>query len=789
MKEMNHNKVVKAGVSGLVIMGLIAGSVEYAGHTYLYDHAVAKVVEQSVEQTEKVTPAAAAEQSSETGEISKEETVYVTLKADGQTDKIIVSNWLKNSAGAGTVSDLSSLKDIINTKGDEKFTQDGENLNWETSNEDIYYQGTSTEQLPVGISIQYELDGKEVQPADIVGKSGKLTMRIQYSNTSQSQVKINDKSEEIYTPFVMITGMILPVEKFTNVEIDHGQVVSEGDNDIVVAYGMPGLKDSLALDDMELSEDIDLDTDKMNDKLTDTVEITADVKDFSMGPTYTVATTDMFKDLDITNMDDVDDLEDKMDDIMDASSQLVDGSKTLQEGLETLDENFVTYSNAIDTVNKGVKDLDKGAGKLNKGTKTYTKGVDTLLKGVNTYTKGAKKLSNGVKQYVGGVNTMVDGVNTLDKSTSGLPTQYKTFGDGVKAFVNSVTTLLSEDNMKNLTEGIQSLKDGVSQVNTGLKAVQGGVSSLNENAAKLKKTEELDQCVAGLQQMKNMYIQMAESAVSAEEKQQYQQMAAVVTGAIQYIEGGEQLAAGIDAATNGKADGDSDQNGEADLAIALSKLQAATDSESSETNLATGTETLSESAKTMSGYAKQLRDNSPALLNGNEQISSGITQISNAITQLKTGGKQITSNNKALTDGADSLIKNTGTIQKNSKKITKNSPSLRKATKSLAGGTKKLASGLKKLVKSTSSVAGGINKLLDGSGDLSDGMKKFDKEAIHKLTDSVTDVTDSVGELTDRVKGVHKASQEYRSYSGLAKDMDGSVKFIMTTEEIKQLAD
>lgn len=785
MKEMNHNKVVKAGVSGLVIMGLIAGSVEYAGHTYWYDHAVAKVVEQSVEQKEEVTPAAAAEQTKETKEVSKEETVYATLKADGQTDKIIVSNWLKNSAGAGKVSDVSELEEIVNTKGDETFTQNGEKLDWETGDADIYYQGVSHDQLPVGISIHYELDGKEVQPADIVGKSGKLKLQIKYVNRSLTEVEIQDEEEQIYTPFIMMTGMILPVEKFTNVTIDHGHVVSEGDNDIVVAYGMPGLKESLALDDMELSEDIDLDTDKMNDKLTDTVEITADVKDFSMGPTYTVATADMFKDLDITNMDDVGDLEDKMDDIIDASSELVDGSKTLQDGLETLDENFATYSDAIDTINKGVKTLDRGAGKLNKGTKTYTKGVDALLKGVNTYTKGAKKLSNGVKQYVRGVNTMVDGVNTLDKSTSGLPAQYKTFGDGVKTFVDSVTTLLSEDNMKNLTDGIQSLKNGVSQVDTGLKAVQGGVASLNENAAKLKKTEELDQCVAGLKQMKTMYTQMAESAVSNEEKQQYQQMAVVVTGAIQYIEGGEQLAAGIDAATNGKADGDSDQNGEADLAIALSKLQAATDSESSETNLATGTEALLESTKSMSGYAKQLRDSSPALLSGNEKISSGIAQISSAITQLKTGGKQITGNNKALTDGADSLIKNTGTIQKNSKKITKNSSSLRKATKSLASGTKKLASGLKKLVKSTGSVANGINKLADGSGDLSDGMKKFDKEAIHKLTDSVTDMTDSVGELTDRVKGVHEASKEYKSYSGLAKGMEGSVKFIMSTEEIK----
>lgn len=785
MRDRKNNQIIKAGVSGLVIMGLLAGCVEYAGHTYWYDHINAKAVEQTVEQKETVKPAEAPKKSEETATISKEETVYATLKADGQTNKIIVSNWLKNSANAGKISDVSELEEIVNTKGDEPFTQNGEKLEWETADADIYYQGVSRDPLPVGIYIQYELDGKEVQPADIVGKSGKLKIRIEYTNQSLTTVKIGGEEEEIYTPFIMMTGMILPVENFTNVTIDHGHVISEGDNDIVVAYGMPGLKENLELDELDLSKDIDLDTDKLNDKLTDTVEITADVKDFSMGSTYTVATSDMFRDLDIKDADDVDELDDKMYEMIQASSELIDGTKTLQDGLQSLDRSFDTYAAAVGSVNKGVKDLDKGAKKLRKGTKTYTKGVDKLLKGVNTYTAGAKSLGQGIKKYIDGVDTMVNGVNTLDQSTSALPGQYQKFSEGVTKFINSVKTLLSEDNMKQLTDGTQSLQDGVAQVDSGLQAVQGGVSSINETVKKLKQTEELDQCVTGLKQMQAMYTQMAESAQTDAEKQQYQQMAAALTGAIQYIEGGEQAAAGLDAATNGKADGESDQNGTADLALALSQLQAATDTTSEDANLYTGAGALSESAKTISGYAKQLRDSSTDLLNANTQISTGLTQISNAIGQLKTGGKQITDNDKALKEGADSIIKNTGTIQKNSKKLTKNSPTLRKATKTLAGGTKKLASGLTRLMKSTGLVSKGIGKLSDGSEDLHDGMVKFDHEAVEKLVNAVAEVGRGINQLKDRVKGVHQAAEEYQSYSGISDGMEGSVKFIMSTEEIK----
>lgn len=787
MKERNHSRIVKAGVSGLVIMGLVAGCVEYAGHTCWYDHINAKAVERTVEQKENVTPMEAREKEKEKKPeaVSKEETVYATLKADGQTDKIIVSNWLKNSAGAGKVSDVSELEEIVNTKGDETFTQNGENLDWETADADIYYQGVSHDQLPVGMTIQYELDGKEVQPADIVGKSGKLTIRIRYENRSLEYEDEDHPEGSIYTPFIMVTGMVLPVDKFTNVTIDHGQVVSEGDNDIVVAYGMPGLQENLALDDLDLGEGMDLDTDKLNDKMTDTVEITADVKDFSLGSTYTVATADFFRDLDITDSDQMDELDDKMYDIVDASSELVKGTKTLQGGLKTLDQNFDTYAKAIGTVNKGVKTLNKGAKELKKGTKTYTKGADQLLKGVNTYAKGAKTLGKGIKKYVDGVDTMVNGVNTLDKSTSGLPEQYRKFSEGVTGFVSAVGTLLSEANMQQMTDGTQSLQNGIAEVDAGLQAVQDGVSTINDTVNQLKQTEELDQCVSGLETMKTLYTQMAESAQTDAEKQQYQQMAAAVTGALQYIKGGEQVAAGLDAATNGKADGEDDQNGTADLALALSKLQKATDTTSDETNLYTGAGALAESAGTISGYAAQLRGSSADLLSADAQIGTGLTQISNAIGQLKTGGTQIAGNNQTLKEGADAIIKNTGTIQKNSKKLTKNSPVLRKATRTLAGGTKKLASGLAELVESTGAVSDGIAKLSDGSGTLHDGMSQFNDKAILQLQTTVADVGEGTRDLLDRVQVIQKASEEYRSYSGIADGMEGSVKFIMSTEEVK----
>ena len=142
------------------------------------------------------------------------------------------------------------------------------------------------------MQITYKLDGEKVAPKDIVGKSGKLEMTIKYSNTSKKQVTVAGEKKDIYTPFLMATGMILPVDKFDNIDIDNGQVLSEGENNIVIAYGMPGLFESLDLKNVDLGDDVDVDTDELNDKITDSVKITADVKDFSMSQTYTVATAD-----------------------------------------------------------------------------------------------------------------------------------------------------------------------------------------------------------------------------------------------------------------------------------------------------------------------------------------------------------------------------------------------------------------------------------------------------------------------------------------------------------------
>lgn len=44
-------------------------------------------------------------------------------------------------------------------------------LTWKAAGNDIYYQGTTEKTIPIDVKITYYLDGKEMKPEDMVGKS------------------------------------------------------------------------------------------------------------------------------------------------------------------------------------------------------------------------------------------------------------------------------------------------------------------------------------------------------------------------------------------------------------------------------------------------------------------------------------------------------------------------------------------------------------------------------------------------------------------------------------------
>lgn len=354
--------------------------------------------------------------STDTQDVYKEETVYVNADETGNSDEVTVSDWLKNSGSvSGNLTDESILKEIKNVKGDETFTENGDQLTWNTAGEDIYYQGTTDKELPVSVKLTYFLDGKEVKPDELKGKSGHLKIQVQYTNNEKKTVTVDGKEEEVYTPFVMMTGMILPNETFSNVTIDNGKVISDGSRNIVVGFGMPGLKDSLDLDEETTKEAEDKGV-----TIPENFEMEADVTDFTMSSTFTVALTDLLDDMDMDNIIDVDSLKDSLNELEDAALELVSGSGTLADGASTLADGVSSYTAGADELNAGIQKYLGSNGELNGSVTEYVNGVGKVVKGVKDYTSGTNALANGVTSYVVGEQKIAAGAAQLSQLSKGL---------------------------------------------------------------------------------------------------------------------------------------------------------------------------------------------------------------------------------------------------------------------------------------------------------------------------------------------------------------------------------
>lgn len=345
---------------------------------------------QEEEAEDKLKEVLASEDKS-TEEAGKEETVYVVANADGSANNVIVSEWLKNKDGSDTLKDASDLKDITNVKGDETFTQNGEEITWDAKGNDIYYQGTTDKELPVTEKITYYLDGEEMTPEEIAGKSGKVTIRFDYTNNEKTTQVVDGEEHEVYVPFTVMTGMILP-EDYSNVEVTNGKVISDGSKKVVVGVAMPGLKDSLAIEDGDLEEEVEI---------PDYIEITADVENFSLDMTMSVIMNDLLGSVELDEAFDLSGLEDSIDTLSDSSKKLVDGSEDLAEGLETLKSSMKEFTSGVNTLKNGITSYTNGASEINNGAAALSNGIDSMSQGVSSLTSAlGTAMSDSEKQAV-----------------------------------------------------------------------------------------------------------------------------------------------------------------------------------------------------------------------------------------------------------------------------------------------------------------------------------------------------------------------------------------------------
>ena len=681
-------------------------------------------------------------------ETSKDETVYVLAGADGTVQKIIVSDWIKNAMAADSLEDKTELSDIENIKGDESFTLGGDNsCVWDAQGNDIYYQGNIEKELPVQMSVCYTLDGQAIAPEALAGQSGHVTIRFDYQNMQYKEVLLDGKTEKIYVPFTMLTGMLLDTEVFRNVTISNGKLINDGDRIAVVGIAFPGLQEDLAISKEKLD-------------IPDYVEISADVENFEMGMTMTLATTELFGAIDSDKLD-LHELSDAMAELTDAMDQLMDGSSQLYDGLCTLLEKSGDLVSGINKLAEGAAQLKAGAESLDSGAAQLQAGAAQLSSGLNTLNANSSSLNGGARQVFSSLLSMAN--TQLSEAGLSVPAltidNYASVLDGViaslddtavyQAALEQVTATVNANRgmiEEKVTEAVQAQVEAEVSAQVTAAVQETVTQAVHENEAQFR--------AAVIQQALGMTVEEYKAAIEAGLVTQEQQDAvnAAVEAAMQAeIDARmqrEEIQAQINAVTQ-QTVGEQMQSDEIQALIAsnteLQVQQAISEAMSSDAVQAQ-LSAAAEGAKSVIALKSSL-DSYNAFYLGLITYTSGVSSAAAGANELKTG--------------ADAL---------------------KAGTSELSAGAAELLQGIQTMKDSAPALVDGITQLRDGSMELSDGLKQFNEEGIQKLIEAVDGDLDG---LSNRIRVTADVAKHYTSFSGISEDMDGDVKFIYKTDSIE----
>ena len=694
---------------------------------------------------ESAQPTAAQKAADLQQKISKDETVYVLAGADGSVQKIIVSDWLKNELGSASLTDKSGLSNIENVKGDESYSINGDNMTvWDAQGNDIYYQGDIQKELPVGLTVRYTLNGKTVSPKQLKGQSGKVTIRFDYENRQYETVQINGQNQRIYVPFAMLTGMILDNDTFRNVTVTNGKLVNDGDRTVVVGLAFPGLQENLNLSRDQLS-------------IPSSVEITADVTDFSLGMTVTLACNDLFSQLGDVDLGSLD-AAGSLNKLTDAMDQLLNGSSALYDGLTTLLDKSGELAAGVEELAQGAAAIKAGADSLDEGAAELKAGLADLSEGLNKLSANSAALNGGAEQVF---NSLLE-TATAQIRAKGLTVPDLTienYAEELNKLIKSLDeTTVYENALTQVTAAVEKQRPLITQKVTA--AVRQEVEAKVTAAVKTEATTAAQAQVAEnvIRTATRMTKKDYDAAVAAGQIPQATQDA--VNAAIQAQLSDPDVQKQINAAVEAQMASETVKNtikAQTDAQMKTEKVQAA---------ISQNVELQVKKAIAENMASDEVQKQLQAASEGSKTLIALKASLDD-YNAFYLGLLDYTAGVDEAAEGSDELYAGAG--------------DLKDGTAELRAGAAKLYAGVLQLKDGTPALVSGVTQLKDGAMQLSEGLQQLNKEGIQKLTKLLQD---DLGDLTARVQATIDVSRDYRSFSGISDDASGQVKFIYRTDEI-----
>lgn len=725
--------------------------------------------------------------------VEKKETSYLILNADGSVQEQITSDWLHSDDGFDSVTDESGLSDIQNLKSDVMPEQSGNTLKWTTDETDIYYQGKNSAQAPVGVSIEYTLDGKAVTADELKGQSGHLVATVKLTNNTGEEVTVNGKKRTAYTPFFTVAAAVLPSENFKNITTEHGLVESDSKTQVACYLAMPGMKEAVS----DLLPDS---FDKLDDLMLDTLTLEADVTDCTV-PTFLFAAAPNLSDLDLDEVSD--ELGDTMDELTDAIDQLKDGSGALDDAVGTLVESLDTFASSYSQFDAGVDSALNGTQTLANGTENLLENAQLLATKTGELSLGAIQLQNSTAQLAGVMNQqLVPGLVEASEKKAALE-------DKMTELSGKLETVEIPD--------MTALK---AQLGAGAEQVFDGAASGAAEAASQKTAEAIKGSVQAASSSEDVT-----NAAAALTTQLYQ-------GG--YSAGYQTSKAYVEAALNNAELGLNEQQKAAILATLEQAEQASTSTPSAEvignvtaqvsgmvTKIASGIDPDAIASVVAPQVTEKVAPAVTEKVTTSEKLAaakqSAVQQVAAAIPDINTDElkslmgefKDLSSQAGEMMDSVDTLTgalynaenpADTDTVVGAANAISDGAAKLGSGASQLATGTSAFATGVGTLDAGTNQLLGGMETLSSSSKTVSNAIGQFQsggaelKDGTSKLSDGMTEFSDTINdkldglsEITDpdstlaRVIDIMKDRADSFKGSGRADGTDMTVSYVMRT--------
>lgn len=737
--------------------------------------------------------------------VEKKETSYLILNADGSVQEQITSDWLHSDDGFDAVTDESDLSDIQNLKSDVMPEQSGNTLKWTTDETDIYYQGKNSAQAPVGVSIEYTLDGKAVTADELKGQSGHLVATVKLTNNTGEEVTVNGKKRTVYTPFFTVAAAVLPSENFKNITTEHGLVESDSKTQVACYLAMPGMKEAVS----DLLPDS---FDKLDDLMLDTLTLEADVTDCTV-PTFLFAAAPSLSDLDLDEVSD--EFGDTMDELTDAINQLKDGSGALDDAVGTLVESLDTFASSYSQFDAGVDSALNGTQTLANGTENLLENAQLLATKTGELSLGAIQLQNSTAQLAGVMNQqLVPGlVEASEKKTALEDKMTELSGKLETVEIPDMTALKAQ-----LGAGVEQVFDD---------AASGAAEAASEAAASNAATvasQKTAEAIKGSVQAASSSEDVTNAA------------AALTTQLYQggYSAGYQTSKAYVEAALNNAELGLNEQQ-KADILATLAQAeQASTSTPSAEvignvtaqvsgmvTKIASGIDPDAIASVVGPKVAEQVAPIVTEKVTSSDDLAaakqSAVQQVAAAIPDINTDElkslmgefKDLSSQAGEMMDSVDTLTgalysaenpADTNTVVGAANAISDGAAKLGSGASQLAtgtsafatgvgtldAGTNQLLSGMETLSSSSKTVSNAIGQFQTGGAELKDGTSEL-SDGMTEFSDTINDKLDGLSEITDpdstlaRVIDIMKDRADSFKGSGRADGTDMTVSYVMRT--------